>query len=217
MDGLRPTIEAARHEELEPDGVARRDRGRISLHRPDTTRRRRSTRGSASVGPSASGDDIVAPLHPADQWWPTQLDELEMRDELYDDFVPLEPFQPSRVRSPAHAPAVGDRARATDVDLIEYGPLAAQPRDLPGRHRRPAARPHVHGVRAAEVPRRRTRARCSRGRSLLNRVWGYDYYGGARTVDVHVRRLRSKLGEEHAGLIQTIRSVGYSFGRSRWV
>ena len=53
--------------------------------------------------------------------------------------------------------------------------------------------------------------------TLLNRVWGYDYYGGARTVDVHVRRLRAKLGEEHANLIQTIRSVGYSFGRSRWV
>ena len=34
---------------------------------------------------------------------------------------------------------------------------------------------------------------------LLNRVWGYEYYGGARTVDVHVRRLRAKLGEEHAG------------------
>ena len=33
---------------------------------------------------------------------------------------------------------------------------------------------------------------------LLNRVWGYEYYGGARTVDVHVRRLRAKLGEEHA-------------------
>ena len=53
--------------------------------------------------------------------------------------------------------------------------------------------------------------------TLLNRVWGYDYYGGARTVDVHVRRLRAKLGEEHANLIQTIRSVGYSFGRSRWM
>lgn len=51
---------------------------------------------------------------------------------------------------------------------------------------------------------------------LLSKVWGYDYYGGARTVDVHVRRLRSKLGEEHAGLIQTVRSVGYSFGQSRW-
>jgi DNA-binding response OmpR family regulator len=50
---------------------------------------------------------------------------------------------------------------------------------------------------------------------LLSRVWGYEYYGGARTVDVHVRRLRAKLGEEHAGLIQTVRSVGYRFGQSR--
>jgi DNA-binding response OmpR family regulator len=48
--------------------------------------------------------------------------------------------------------------------------------------------------------------------TLLNRVWGYEYYGGARTVDVHVRRLRAKLGEEHAYLIQTVRSVGYKFG-----
>ena len=47
---------------------------------------------------------------------------------------------------------------------------------------------------------------------LLSRVWGYEYYGGARTVDVHVRRLRAKLGEEHANLIQTVRSVGYRFG-----
>jgi DNA-binding response OmpR family regulator len=52
--------------------------------------------------------------------------------------------------------------------------------------------------------------------ALLSAVWGYDYYGGARTVDVHVRRLRAKLGEEHAGLIQTVRSVGYKFGQSRW-
>ncbi|MDX1691066.1 MAG: response regulator transcription factor [Acidimicrobiia bacterium] len=47
---------------------------------------------------------------------------------------------------------------------------------------------------------------------LLQRVWGYDYYGGARTVDVHVRRLRAKLGEERASWISTIRSVGYRFG-----
>src|SRR4029078_5248976 len=51
---------------------------------------------------------------------------------------------------------------------------------------------------------------------LLSRVWGYEYYGGARTVDVHVRRLRAKLGEEQANLIQTVRSVGYRFGQSRW-
>ena len=51
---------------------------------------------------------------------------------------------------------------------------------------------------------------------LLSRVWGYEYYGGARTVDVHIRRLRAKLGEEHANLIQTVRSVGYRFGQARW-
>ena len=47
---------------------------------------------------------------------------------------------------------------------------------------------------------------------LLSKVWGYEYYGGARTVDVHVRRLRSKLGEERSSWITTVRSVGYRFG-----
>jgi DNA-binding response OmpR family regulator len=47
--------------------------------------------------------------------------------------------------------------------------------------------------------------------ALLSRVWGFDYYGGARTVDVHVRRVRAKLGSEHAGRIKTVRSVGYRF------
>jgi DNA-binding response OmpR family regulator len=45
--------------------------------------------------------------------------------------------------------------------------------------------------------------------TLLREVWGYDYYGGTRTVDVHVRRLRAKLGAEHEALIETIRNVGY--------
>jgi DNA-binding response OmpR family regulator len=44
---------------------------------------------------------------------------------------------------------------------------------------------------------------------LLKEVWGFDFYGGTRTVDVHVRRLRAKLGIEHEGLIQTVRGVGY--------
>jgi DNA-binding response OmpR family regulator len=46
---------------------------------------------------------------------------------------------------------------------------------------------------------------------LLSLVWGEDYYGGTRTVDVHVRRLRAKLGERHEDLIQTVRGVGYRF------
>jgi DNA-binding response OmpR family regulator len=45
--------------------------------------------------------------------------------------------------------------------------------------------------------------------SLLREVWGYDFYGGTRTVDVHIRRLRAKLGPEHEHLVETVRSVGY--------
>ncbi len=46
---------------------------------------------------------------------------------------------------------------------------------------------------------------------LLQEVWGYDYFGGTRTVDVHVRRLRAKLGTENETLIGTVRNVGYRF------
>ncbi|MGI9155947.1 MAG: winged helix-turn-helix transcriptional regulator [Marmoricola sp.] len=47
--------------------------------------------------------------------------------------------------------------------------------------------------------------------NLLQEVWGYDYFGGTRTVDVHVRRLRAKLGTENEVLIGTVRNVGYRF------
>jgi DNA-binding response OmpR family regulator len=47
--------------------------------------------------------------------------------------------------------------------------------------------------------------------ALLNRVWGYDYYGGDRTVDVHVRRLRSKIEDSKHTFIETVRNIGYRF------
>jgi DNA-binding response OmpR family regulator len=47
--------------------------------------------------------------------------------------------------------------------------------------------------------------------ALLSRVWGYDFFGGARTVDVHVRRVRAKLGSHHANKLTTVRRVGYRF------
>lgn len=50
---------------------------------------------------------------------------------------------------------------------------------------------------------------------LLQEVWGYDYFGGTRTVDVHVRRLRAKLGPEHEALVGTVRNVGYRFVPAR--
>ena len=46
---------------------------------------------------------------------------------------------------------------------------------------------------------------------LLQEIWGYDYFGGTRTVDVHIRRLRAKLGPEFESIIDTVRNVGYKF------
>jgi len=47
--------------------------------------------------------------------------------------------------------------------------------------------------------------------ALLDKVWGYDYYGGDRTVDVHVRRLRSKIEDSNHTFIETVRNIGYRF------
>jgi len=57
---------------------------------------------------------------------------------------------------------------------------------------------------------------CNKGRvftreALLDKVWGYDYYGGDRTVDVHIRRLRSKIEDMDCSFIETVRNIGYKF------
>ncbi len=142
-----------------------------------------------------------------------QLSQLELRDELYDDFC-LTPFQPRELEARL-AHLMWRRGRGTRAELIEWGGLVlnietyqaaidGRPLDLTYMEYELLKFLASH---PGKVFNRET---------LLSRVWGYDYFGGARTVDVHVRRLRSKLGEEHAGLIQTVRSVGYSFGQSRW-
>ncbi len=55
------------------------------------------------------------------------------------------------------------------------------------------------------------RGRVFKRETLLNKVWGYDFYGGARTVDVHIRRLRAKIEDRRAPFIETVRNVGYRF------
>lgn len=52
--------------------------------------------------------------------------------------------------------------------------------------------------------------------ALLNEVWGYDYYGGDRTVDVHVRRLRSKIEDSKNVFIDTVRNIGYKFRENNY-
>ena len=142
-----------------------------------------------------------------------QLADLELRDELFDDFC-LAPFHPRELEARLRH-LFWRKGGGTRPELVEYGPLAlnletyqasidGQPLDLTYMEYEllKFLAQHPGKVFTREI--------------LLSRVWGYEYYGGARTVDVHVRRLRAKLGDEHANLIQTVRSVGYRFGQSRW-
>jgi len=143
----------------------------------------------------------------------TQLAELDLREELYDDFC-LTPFQPVELEARLRH-LFWRTGRGTRPELVEYGPLAL---NLETYQAVVAGRPldltymeyELLKFLASHPGKVFTRE------MLLSRVWGYEYYGGARTVDVHIRRLRAKLGEEHAGLIQTVRSVGYRFGQPRW-
>ena len=140
------------------------------------------------------------------------LDELTMRDELFDDFC-LDPFHPRELEARLAHLAAGSGDGSTEI--ITYGPLRINldtyeavvdehPLDLTYMEY------ELLRFLASQPGRVFTRE------ALLNQVWGYEYYGGARTVDVHIRRLRAKLGEENADLIQTVRSVGYRLGTYRW-
>ncbi|MER3452563.1 MAG: transcriptional regulator [Acidimicrobiia bacterium] len=143
----------------------------------------------------------------------TQLDDLELREDLFDDFC-LVPLQPRELDARLKH-LFWRTGRGTRPELVEYGPLvlnletyqaaiAGRPLDLTYMEYELLKFLATH---PGKVFTRET---------LLSRVWGYEYFGGARTVDVHIRRLRAKLGEEHASLIQTVRSVGYRFGQPRW-
>ncbi len=146
------------------------------------------------------------------------LDELAGHDDLYDDFC-LDPFHPRELQARlAHltATSLNKSSNTGDHgDIVEYGPLrinlgtyeavvAEHPLDLTYMEY------ELLRFLASQPGRVFTRE------ALLNQVWGYEYYGGARTVDVHIRRLRAKLGEENSNLIQTVRSVGYRLGTYAW-
>ena len=142
-----------------------------------------------------------------------QLGDLELREDLFDDFC-LWPFQPLELEARLRH-LFWRTGRGTRPELVEYGALVL---NLETYQAAIGGRPLDLTYMEYELLKFLSShpGKVFTRETLLSRVWGYDYYGGARTVDVHVRRLRSKLGEEHAGLIQTVRSVGYSFGQSRW-
>ena len=142
-----------------------------------------------------------------------QLGELALRDDLYDDFCLAPMRQPELVARLKHL--FWRSGRGTRPELVEYGPLVL---NLETYQAAISGRPLDLTYMEYELLKFLSShpGKVFTRETLLSRVWGYDYYGGARTVDVHVRRLRAKLSEEHAPLIQTVRSVGYRFGEARW-
>jgi DNA-binding response OmpR family regulator len=142
-----------------------------------------------------------------------QLDALELRDELFDDFC-VHPADPRELAARL-AHLFWRTGHGTRPELVEYGELILNLETYQA-----AVGGHPIDLTFMEYELLKFLVshpgRVFTRETLLSRVWGYEYYGGARTVDVHIRRLRAKLGEEHAGLIQTVRSVGYRFGQSRW-
>jgi DNA-binding response OmpR family regulator len=143
----------------------------------------------------------------------TQLDDLEHRDQLFDDFC-LTPFHPAELEARLRH-LLASEVDLQRADIVEYGDLTL---NLETYQAHIGSRPLDMTYMEYELLKflAQNPGKVFTREILLSRVWGYEYYGGARTVDVHVRRLRAKLGEEHAGLIQTVRSVGYRFGQSRW-
>jgi DNA-binding response OmpR family regulator len=143
----------------------------------------------------------------------TQLAELELREDLFDDFC-LTPFHPRELEARL-THLFWRTGRGTRPELVEYGPLVL---NLETYQAAVGGRPLDLTYMEYELLKFLAThpGKVFTRETLLSRVWGYEYYGGARTVDVHIRRLRAKLGEEHANLISTVRSVGYRFGQSRW-
>jgi two-component system alkaline phosphatase synthesis response regulator PhoP len=142
-----------------------------------------------------------------------QVGELLLRDDLFDDFCVL-PARPDELTARLQH-LFWRNGQSMRPDLIEYGPLMLNLETYQA-----AVAGRVLDLTYMEYELLRFLAghpaKVFTRETLLSRVWGYEYYGGARTVDVHIRRLRAKLGEEHAYLIQTVRSVGYRFGQVAW-
>ena len=135
-----------------------------------------------------------------------RIADFDVRIEV-DDLI-LVPSGP--VELVARARRVLAQSTPTSDDVIQAGDLVIDPTSyrvsFRGRHVQLRFKEYELLVLLATNP-----GRAFTRETLLNRVWGYHYYGGIRTVDVHVRRLRSKLQDADQPLIETVWNVGYRF------
>ena len=130
---------------------------------------------------------------------------------IFDDFV-VEPWDAAEIVLRAKR-LVGKAGDTSNQDLIRCGDLTI---DLAKYEVHVNNRPIELTFKEYELLRflARNKGRVFTREALLNEVWGYDYYGGDRTVDVHITRLRSKLEDPSHTFVETVRNIGYKFKES---
>ncbi len=140
-----------------------------------------------------------------------EADRIRGLDLGADDYV-TKPFSVREVLARVRAVLRRQDRAASDAETLSDGPLVVDPG---GRSVTVAGTAVVLTRREFDllVDLLRNRGRVLTREQLLARVWGYDYPGETRTVDVHVRRLRAKLGPEVRARIETVVGVGYRYGR----
>ncbi|MGC5615177.1 winged helix-turn-helix domain-containing protein [Georgenia sp. Z1491] len=131
-------------------------------------------------------------------------------DVVLDGAGPAELDARLRMLLDRSSPSPGPTPEEAEAEIVDAGDLVIEPAAYTAR-----VRGRVLDLTFREFELLRHLAsnpgRVHTREQLLQAVWGYEYYGGSRTVDVHVRRLRAKLGAEHDQLIGTVRNVGYRF------
>jgi len=127
---------------------------------------------------------------------------------VVDDFV-VEPWDANEIAIRAKR-VLGNTGEAANQELIRCGDLTI---DLAKYEVHVNDRPIELTFKEYELLRflARNKGRVFTREALLNEVWGYEYYGGDRTVDVHITRLRSKLDDPSHTFIETVRNIGYKF------
>lgn len=149
----------------------------------------------------AEGPAVIALVGPA------QLDSFDPA-RGFEDFT-LASAEPEEVSARVRQ-ALWKRARVDTKNILRCGDLLM---DLANYTVQVAGRPVELTFKEYELLRflAGNPDRVYSRETLLNKVWGYDFYGGARTVDVHIRRLRAKIEDRHHVFIETVRNVGYRF------
>lgn len=151
---------------------------------------------------AASGEHELVLVHVCG---PRQLDRVPF-DSPADDFIVLPAAQGELRRRVERA-----LYRRHGIDAENFVRCGALTIDLANYRVTVAGEPVVLTFKEYELLRylAMNAGRVSTREQLLNRVWGYDYFGGARTVDVHIRRIRSKIEIHGHTFIETVRNVGY--------